>query len=140
MATRKAVVSRSKRIAKQLAELALLELASQGSEFLGLVEQLWASGVVWNRKRIVRRRGQRRSQPRHPRRQRSEVVHDSVRGALLCKVTFWHPFRFKRQKERFIAAEGMYSGRFVYCGKKATLSIGNVLPLRSVSDGVVVCW
>ena len=69
----------------------------------------------------------------------SEVVHDSGRGAPLCKVTFRHPFRFKRQKERFIAAEGMYSGQFVYCGKKATLSIGNVLPLRSVPEGAVVC-
>lgn len=68
----------------------------------------------------------------------SEVGHDSNRGAPFCKVTFRHPFRFKRQKERFIAAEGMYSGQFVYCGKKATLSIGNVLPLRSVPEGVVV--
>jgi len=69
----------------------------------------------------------------------SDVVHDSGRGAPLLKVTFRHPFRFKHQKERFIAAEGMYSGQFVYCGKKATLSIGNVLPLRSVPEGAVVC-
>jgi hypothetical protein len=62
MATQKAVVSCSGRIAKRLAELALLELASRGSEFLGLAEQLWASGVVWNRKRIVKTRaGRRRS-------------------------------------------------------------------------------
>jgi large subunit ribosomal protein L8e len=69
----------------------------------------------------------------------SDIVHDSGRGAPLCKVTFRHPFRFKHQKERFIAAEGMYSGQFVYCGKKANLSIGNVLPLRSVPEGAVVC-
>ncbi|KAH7445567.1 hypothetical protein KP509_01G015000 [Ceratopteris richardii] len=69
----------------------------------------------------------------------SDIVHDSGRGAPLCKVTFRHPFRFKHQKERFIAAEGMYSGQFVYCGKKATLSIGNVLPLRSIPEGAVVC-
>lgn len=69
----------------------------------------------------------------------SEVVHDSGRGAPLCKVTFRHPFRFKHQKELFVAAEGMYSGQFVYCGKKAALSIGNVLPLRSVPEGTVVC-
>jgi hypothetical protein len=57
MATRKVVVSCSGRIAKRL-----LELASRGSEFLGLAEQLWASGVVWNRKRIVKiRAGRRRS-------------------------------------------------------------------------------
>ncbi|TYH79961.1 hypothetical protein E1A91_D03G090400v1 [Gossypium mustelinum] len=26
----------------------------------------------------------------------------------------------------------MYTGQFVYCGKKATLMVGNVLPLRSI--------
>ncbi|KAJ7560140.1 hypothetical protein O6H91_04G115700 [Diphasiastrum complanatum] len=69
----------------------------------------------------------------------SEVVHDSGRGAPLCKITFRHPFRFKHQKELFVAAEGMYTGQFVYCGKKAALAIGNVLPLRSVPEGAVVC-
>jgi large subunit ribosomal protein L8e len=33
----------------------------------------------------------------------------------------------------------MYTGQFVYCGKKATLNIGNVLPLSSVPEGTVVC-
>ncbi|KAB1669208.1 hypothetical protein E1A91_D05G360600v1 [Gossypium mustelinum] len=45
---------------------------------------------------------------------------------------FCHPFRYKKQKELFVAAEGMYTGQFVYCGKKATLMVGNVLPLRSI--------
>ncbi|MCO5547419.1 hypothetical protein L7F22_000868 [Adiantum nelumboides] len=34
-----------------------------------------------------------------------DIVHDSGRAAPLCKVTFRHPFRFKHQNERFIAAE-----------------------------------
>ncbi|PPD92076.1 hypothetical protein GOBAR_DD10991 [Gossypium barbadense] len=33
----------------------------------------------------------------------------------------------------------MYTGQFVYCGKKATLMVGNVLPLRSIPEGAVVC-
>ncbi|KAG2315441.1 hypothetical protein Bca52824_018563 [Brassica carinata] len=50
-----------------------------------------------------------------------------------------HPFRYKKQKELFVAAEGMYTGQFLYCGKKATLVVGNVLPLRSIPEGAVVC-
>jgi large subunit ribosomal protein L8e len=53
--------------------------------------------------------------------------------------TFRHPFRHKHQKELFVAAEGMYTGQFVYCGRCATLSIGNVLPLRGIPEGAVVC-
>ncbi|KAL0716937.1 hypothetical protein Bca4012_066259 [Brassica carinata] len=33
----------------------------------------------------------------------------------------------------------MYTGQFLYCGKKATLVVGNVLPLRSIPEGAVVC-
>ncbi|KAL3676021.1 hypothetical protein R1sor_025969 [Riccia sorocarpa] len=69
----------------------------------------------------------------------SDVIHDSGRGAPLAKVTFRHAFRFKHQKELFVAAEGMYSGQFVYCGKKAALTVGNVLPLRSIPEGAVIC-
>merc|ERR1712125_8210 len=35
--------------------------------------------------------------------------------------------------------EGMYTGQFIYCGKKATLTVGNVLPLKQVPEGTVVC-
>ncbi|KAJ7981651.1 60S ribosomal protein L2 [Quillaja saponaria] len=34
---------------------------------------------------------------------------------------------------------GMYTGQFVYCGKKATLVVGNVLPLGTIPKGAVVC-
>ncbi|KAJ0481691.1 60S ribosomal protein L8 [Helianthus annuus] len=33
----------------------------------------------------------------------------------------------------------MYTGQFVFCGKKANLMVGNVLPLRSIPEGAVVC-
>ena len=38
-----------------------------------------------------------------------------------------------------MAAEGMFTGQSVYCGKKAEISIGNVLPLRELPEGTVVC-
>ncbi|KAJ8542953.1 hypothetical protein K7X08_005476 [Anisodus acutangulus] len=69
----------------------------------------------------------------------TEVIHDPGRGAPLARITFRHPFRYKHQKELFVAAEGMYTGQFVYCGKKANLMVGNVLPLRSIPEGAVVC-
>lgn len=33
----------------------------------------------------------------------------------------------------------MYSGQYIFAGRKATLSVGNVLPLSAVPDGTVVC-
>ena len=47
--------------------------------------------------------------------------------------------RYKHQKELFIAAEGMYSGQFLYAGKKATLTIGNIKPIGEMPEGTIVC-
>lgn len=41
--------------------------------------------------------------------------------------------------ETFIATEGLSTGAFVFCGKKATLSVGNVLPLAQLPEGTIVC-
>ena len=54
-------------------------------------------------------------------------------------MTFRHTKRYGLQKELFIAAEGTYTGQFVYAGKKATLNIGNVLPLSSMPEGTIIC-
>jgi len=67
-----------------------------------------------------------------------EIVHDSGRGAPLAKVVFRDPYRYKLHTETFIANEGMYTGQFIYAGKNASLTIGNVLPLGSVPEGTVV--
>lgn len=67
-----------------------------------------------------------------------EIVHDPGRGAPLAKVVFRDPYRFKLHTETFIANEGMYTGQFIYAGKNATLTVGNVLPLGSVPEGTVV--
>lgn len=67
-----------------------------------------------------------------------EIVHDAGRGAPLAKVVFRDPYRHKLHTETFIANEGMYTGQFIYAGKNASLTIGNVLPLGSVPEGTVV--
>jgi len=67
-----------------------------------------------------------------------EIIHDPGRGAPLARVVFRDPYRFRRVTETFIANEGMYTGQFIYAGKKAALTIGNVLPLANVPEGTVV--
>jgi len=67
-----------------------------------------------------------------------EIIHDPGRGAPLAKVQFRDPYRYKLHTETFIANEGMYTGQFVYAGKNASLTIGNVLPLGSVPEGTVI--
>jgi len=68
-----------------------------------------------------------------------QIVHDPGRGAPLARVYFRNPYRYRTDKELFVAAEGMYTGQFIYCGAKASLSIGNVLPVGQMPEGTVVC-
>ncbi|GMY21020.1 hypothetical protein FCV25MIE_16261 [Fagus crenata] len=50
-----------------------------------------------------------------------EIIHDPGRGAPLAKVTFRHPFRYKKQNELFVAAE-------------ATFELFRSVPLERESD------
>lgn len=68
-----------------------------------------------------------------------EIVHDPGRGAPLAKVAFRDPLRYRKNTELFVAAEGMYTGQFLYCGKKAALTIGNIMPLGEMPEGTIVC-
>lgn len=68
-----------------------------------------------------------------------DIIHDPGRGAPLAKVVFRDPYRYKLKTETFVASEGMYTGQFLYCGKKANLQIGNILPVGSMPEGTVVC-
>jgi large subunit ribosomal protein L8e len=68
-----------------------------------------------------------------------DIVHDPGRGAPLALVQFRHPYKYKRVNEIFVAPEGMFTGQAIYCGKKAQLAIGNVLPLGKVPEGCIVC-
>jgi large subunit ribosomal protein L8e len=54
-------------------------------------------------------------------------------------VTFRNSKRFQHQKELFVAAEGTYTGQFLYCGKKAQLVVGNVLPVGNMPEGSIIC-
>merc|ERR1711904_391403 len=68
-----------------------------------------------------------------------EIIHDPGRGAPLARVHFHNPRKYKIDKELMICSEGMYTGQFVFCGKKAALHMGNTVPLHRVPDGCVVC-
>jgi len=68
-----------------------------------------------------------------------EIIHDPGRGAPVARIQFKNRIHYQRDNELMIAVEGMYTGQFVYCGKKADLSVGNVLPLKSMPEGTVCC-
>jgi len=68
-----------------------------------------------------------------------DIIHDPGRGAPVAKVQFLNAYRYKRDNELILAVEGMYAGQFIYCGKKAALTIGNILPVRSVPEGTIIC-
>ena len=52
-----------------------------------------------------------------------DIIHDPGRGAPLAVVVFRDPYRYQLRKELFVATEGMYTGQFVYCGKKGKSAI-----------------
>jgi large subunit ribosomal protein L8e len=68
-----------------------------------------------------------------------EILHDPGRGAPLARVVFRDPYRYKLRSEYFVAPEGLYTGQHVFCGKKAQIAVGNVLPLRSIPEGSIIC-
>jgi large subunit ribosomal protein L8e len=67
-----------------------------------------------------------------------EIIHDPGRGAPLAKVSFRSPYQYKHKTELFIANEGMFTGQFIYAGKNAALTVGNILPLGQVPEGTVI--
>eukprot|EP01130_Rhizamoeba_saxonica_P003471 TRINITY_DN146_c0_g1_i1.p1 TRINITY_DN146_c0_g1~~TRINITY_DN146_c0_g1_i1.p1 ORF type:complete len:254 (-),score=73.89 TRINITY_DN146_c0_g1_i1:63-824(-) len=68
-----------------------------------------------------------------------EIIHDPGRGAPLARVHFRNPYKYKVDKELFVAPEGIYTGQFLYCGKKAKLTVGNVLPIGEMPEGTIIC-
>ena len=69
----------------------------------------------------------------------SEIIHDPGRGAPVAKVKFRDAYSFKTVSELFVAAEGMYTGQYIYCGNRAQLSVGNVLPVQKIPEGTLIC-
>lgn len=68
-----------------------------------------------------------------------KIIHDPGRGAPLAKIQFRNMFRYKKIISTFIAAEGMFTGQSIYCGKKAKISIGNVIALYCLPEGTICC-
>lgn len=76
--------------------------------------------------------------PQHGWLKYSRYIFRTCSGAPLARVVFRDPYRYKLRKETFIATEGLHTGAFVYCGKKATLAVGNVLPVSQCPEGTIV--
>merc|ERR1711881_520972 len=68
-----------------------------------------------------------------------DIVHDPGRGAPLAKIQFKDPYKYRRITETMICPEGVCTGQFIHCGKKAQLDIGNVLPIGAMPEGTIVC-
>jgi large subunit ribosomal protein L8e len=68
-----------------------------------------------------------------------EIIHDPGRGAPLAVVAFRDRYKYGLKKELMVAPEGMYTGQYIYCGKKAIIGIGNVLPVAQMPEGTVIC-
>ena len=51
------------------------------------------------------------------------IIHDPGRGAPLAKVVFRNPYKYGKTEETFIATEGMFTGQFIYCGKKGLIKL-----------------
>lgn len=55
------------------------------------------------------------------------------------KVKFRNPYANRTDEEIIIAPEGIYTGQFLYFGKKAQLAVGNCLPLSQMPEGTIAC-
>lgn len=52
----------------------------------------------------------------------TEILHDKGRGAPLARVQYKDAYRFKKINTTVVAPEGMYTGQFIYAGKKGKSS------------------
>ena len=64
----------------------------------------------------------------------TDIVHESGRGAPLAVTKFRNPYKYKMDKLRLIAAEGTYTGQFIYAGKKCEYTIPDALSIRCRQD------
>ena len=67
-----------------------------------------------------------------------DIVHEAGRGAPVAVIAFRDPYKYGLKKELMTAAEGMYTGQFIYAGAKAKLQIGNILPLSMMPEGCIL--
>jgi large subunit ribosomal protein L2 len=64
----------------------------------------------------------------------SQILHESGRGAPLAAINLENG-----QTYYSVVPEGVAEGQAVEIGGKASADIGNVLPLRSVPEGTMIC-
>jgi len=67
-----------------------------------------------------------------------KIIHDSGRGAPLAEVVFRNPYKYGLDKETFVCVEGVYTGQYLYCGKSAQLTVGNILPVGKMPEGTTI--
>eukprot|EP00948_MAST-09A_sp_MAST-9A-sp1_P001069 g1069.t1 len=67
-----------------------------------------------------------------------DIYHDPGRGAPVAKVVFRQTDKYGADKQYMLATEGSYTGQFIYCGKKAKVAVGNILPLGSMPEGTII--
>ena len=60
-----------------------------------------------------------------------EIIHDPGRGAPLAVVAFRDRYKYGIKKELMVAAEGLYTGQYIYCGKKGEQIHPSILHLIS---------
>jgi large subunit ribosomal protein L2 len=63
-----------------------------------------------------------------------ELVHDSGRGAPLALIRFENG-----EKCYTVIPEGVYVGQKIQIGGKASVEVGNILPLGKIPEGTMVC-
>ncbi|PAV88260.1 hypothetical protein WR25_13129 [Diploscapter pachys] len=68
-----------------------------------------------------------------------QIIHDPGRGAPLAVVSFRDPYKYRTTKATMVAAEGLHTGQFIYCGAKASIQIGNIVPVGKLPEGTVIC-
>ncbi|KAJ2899103.1 putative 60S ribosomal protein L2 [Zalerion maritima] len=67
-----------------------------------------------------------------------DIIHESGRGGPLAIIQFRDPYKYKLDNETMIVNEGMYTGQFIYAGKGAALTVGNILPVGQCPEGTVL--
>lgn len=50
-----------------------------------------------------------------------DIIHDKGRGAPLARIQFKDAYRYQRVDTLISAVEGLYTGQFVYSGKRGKL-------------------
>lgn len=62
-----------------------------------------------------------------------QIMHDPGRGAPVAVIQFKDPYRYQRVNSLVAAPEGLYSGQFVFAGKKGKETTISTIWLQSPS-------